>query len=252
MRVILDADEKILYEKRRHLLYLFVGVGIVFGISYVSILLFKSKLVFLIGGSAVVYVFLDWWKNVWYITNKRLIEEEGVIVKSVKETPLEKINNVTYQKDPLGMIFNYGTVYVESAAKDGMTMMKMMPNPEEFLRKISEAKNAFLATDLMECPICKEVIKKGALLCRFCGADLSGLYKVEEQKTERAEAWKRKKEEVILEGKEVIEERFVERNEMVEDRKNKENIVEVKEDKENIYRRKVEIGLFCCKRGGRE
>jgi hypothetical protein len=152
-----------------------------------------------------------------------LIEEGGVFTKNVKETPLEKINNVTYQKDPLGMMFNYGTVYVESAAKDGMTVMKMMPKPEEFLRKISEAKNAFLSSNLMECPFCKEVIKKGALVCRFCGADLRGLYEVEEQKEEP--------KELVLERKEIIEERPVEG-------------IEKDGDRENIYRRKVELDLF--------
>jgi hypothetical protein len=216
VRAFLDTDEKILYERRRHILYLVVGVGIVLGISYISFLLFKSKLIFLGGGLAVWYVFVNWKRNVWYITNKRLIEEEGVLTKNVKETPLEKINNVTYQKDLLGMIFNYGTVYVESAAKDGMTVMKMMPKPEEFLRKISEAKNVFVASNLMECPFCKEIIKKGALLCRFCGADLKGLYEMEEQKEEL---------KIVPERKEVVEEELIKRD----------------EDEKNIYKRKVRI-----------
>jgi uncharacterized Zn finger protein (UPF0148 family) len=130
-----------------------------------------------------------------------------------------------------------------------------MPNPEEFLRKISEAKNVFWAVNLMECPICKEVIKKGALLCRFCGTDLRGLYKTEEQKTaEQNEVLRRKKKEMVLEEKEVekevIEERVIESVEKVEKDENKENIAGAGEDKENIYRRKVEIGLVCCKRGG--
>ena len=217
MRVSLDADEKILYEKRRHILYLIVGVGVILGISYISYLLFKSKFIFLGASLAIWYVFMDWKRNVWYITNKRLIEEEGVLTKNVKETPLEKINNVTYMKDPIGMIFSYGTVYVESAAKDGMTVMKMMPNPEEFLRKISEAQNAFLSSNLMECPVCKELIKKGALRCRFCGADLGGFYEMEEQKG--------------IERKEFIE------GEPIEG-------IEKNEDRENVYRRRVEINLF--------
>jgi membrane protein YdbS with pleckstrin-like domain len=228
VRASLDADEKLLYERRKHILYLVVGVGAVLGISYIAYLLFKSIFIFLGAGLAIWYVFLSWKRNVWYITNKRLIEEEGVFTKNVKETPLEKINNVTYQKDPLGMVFNYGTVYVESAAKDGMTMMKMMPKPEEFLRKISEAKNAFLSSNLMECPFCKEVIKKGALVCRFCGADLRGLYEVKEQKEQT--------KELVLKKGEIIEEGPVEK-------------IEKDGDGENIYRRRVEPDLFW---GGRK
>lgn len=216
MRVSLDTNEKILYERRRHILYLVVGVVIVLGISYISFLLFRSGLIFLGAGLAVWYVFMNWKRNVWYISNKRLIEEEGVLTKNVKETPLEKINNVTYQKDPIGMIFDFGTVYVESAAKDGMTVMKMMPKPEEFLRKISEAKNKFSFSNLIECPICKETIKKGALLCRFCGANLRGLYEMEEQMEEL---------KIVPERKEVIEEELIKRD----------------EDEKNIYKRKVRI-----------
>jgi hypothetical protein len=32
----------------------------------------------------------------------------------------------------------------------------------------------------MECPVCKEVIKKGALMCRFCGSDLRRFYEMNE------------------------------------------------------------------------
>jgi membrane protein YdbS with pleckstrin-like domain len=220
----LDTEEKVLYERRRHILYLVVGVGVVLGVGYVSFLLFKSKFIFVGAGLAIWYVFMDWKRNVWYITNKRLIEEEGVFTKNVKETPLEKINNVTYQKDPLGMIFNYGTVYVESAAKDGMTMMKLMPNPEAFLRKISEAKNAFLSSNLMECPFCKEIIKKGAIRCRFCGADLGELEeRIEEERIEKID-------------KSVEEKKEVEKIKKEED--------ETPAEGGGIYKRRVDINLF--------
>jgi hypothetical protein len=178
MRTTLGADEKILYEVRRHWLYLIGTIGIVFGISYIAILLFKTDFI-LFGTIFFAWYFLSEWKNnIWVITNKRLIDEWGVFTKSLKETPLDKINNVTYRKDIFGMLFNYGTVYVQSAAEDGATVMKMIPNPEEFLQKISEAKSVFVSSTLMECPVCREIIKKGAIICRFCGSDLRRFYKM--------------------------------------------------------------------------
>jgi hypothetical protein len=180
MRTVLGDDEKILYKTRRHLLYLIGMLGVVCGITYVAILFFKIKMIFLGAIFFIWYFFMEWRNNIWVITNKRLIDEWGVFTKSLKETPLEKINNVSYKKDILGMIFNYGTIYVQSAAEDGTTIMKMMPNPEKFLQKISEAQNVFVSSTFMECPVCKEVIKRGAIKCRFCGTNLRQFYETNE------------------------------------------------------------------------
>jgi len=221
MRTVLDDDEKILYETRRHLLYLVGTWGVVCGITYIAILLFKTELILLGTIFFMWYFFTEWKNNIWVITNKRLIDEWGVFTKSLKETPLEKINNVSYKKDILGMVFNYGTIYVQSAAEDGATVMKMIPNPEEFLRKISEAKNAFLSSTLMECPVCREVIKKGAIICRFCGSDLRKFY------------------EMNYDEEDVLREQKSQKEVKVESFSDSTPTVE-----KDIYRRKVDFDLF--------
>jgi membrane protein YdbS with pleckstrin-like domain len=220
MRASLGPDEKILYKARKHWVYLVGSVGVILGVSYVLVFLFKMNFVLLGGVPLAIYFFMSWRNNFWVITNKRLIYEWGVLTRNAMETPLEKINNVVYKKDPVGMIFNYGTVYVESAAKDGMTVINMVPSPEKFLQKMGEAKQALAFDSLMECPYCKEVIKKGAIRCRFCGADLRESYEMEQEK--------------ILEEKKEVQE-----GEVQEEKEERST----KEIEGNIYRRKVYLDL---------
>jgi membrane protein YdbS with pleckstrin-like domain len=210
MRTVLGDDEKILYKTRKHLLYLIGMLGVVCGITYVAILLFKAKFLLLGAIFLIWYFFMEWKNNIWVITNKRLIDEWGVFTKSLKETPLGKINNVSYKKDLLGMVFNYGTIYVQSAAEDGTTVMKMIPSPEEFLRKISEAQNAFISSTLMECPVCKEIIKKGAIKCRFCGSDLREFYEMDEMDYDKGNKEDKENKKEVLEGQKFQEEIKVE------------------------------------------
>jgi hypothetical protein len=231
MRIVLGDDEQILYETRRHLVYLIGTLGIVCGITYIAISFLKTKFIFLGAIFFMWYFFMSWKNNIWVITNKRLIDEWGVFTRSLKETPLEKINNVSYKKDFLGMLLNYGTIYVESAAKDGTTVMKMIPNPEEFLRKISEAQNVFVSSTLMECPVCKEVIKKNAIKCRFCGSDLRKFYEMNSD------------EEDVLRGQKVQEE-IEEIQEEIESFSDNTHTDSSSIEKKNIYRRKVDFDLF--------
>jgi hypothetical protein len=242
MRTALGDDERILYQTRKHLVYLIGMLGAIYGTTYVAILLFKVKLIFLGAILLMVYFFMAWKNNIWVITNKRIIDEWGVFTKGLKETPLGKINNVSYKKDILGMVLNYGTIYVESAAKDGTTVIKMIPNPEEFLRKISEAQNVFVSSTLMECPVCKEIIKKGAIKCRFCGSDLKQFYEMNEIIYDNED----NKKEVLREQKfqeeiqkETKVESFFDSSPI--------DVDSPSEDEKNIYKRKVN---FVDREGG--
>jgi uncharacterized Zn finger protein (UPF0148 family) len=84
----------------------------------------------------------------------------------------------------------------------------------------------------MECPVCKEVIKKGALMCRFCGSDLRRFYEMNEMNydEENLKEQERHQEEIKVEN-------FSEST-------LSDSIPTVEE---NIYRRKVD---FVDREGG--
>ncbi len=78
----------------------------------------------------LVYRILDRNTNLWAVTNLRIIDEYGVISNNSKETPLDKINNISYRQPLLGRMFNYGNVQIQSAAESGATIHKMVERPK--------------------------------------------------------------------------------------------------------------------------
>ena len=78
----------------------------------------------------LIYKMLERNNNLWAVTNLRVIDEFGVFTNNSKETPLDKINNVSYRQPILGRIFNYGDVQIQSAAESGSTIHKMVARPK--------------------------------------------------------------------------------------------------------------------------
>ena len=68
-----------------------------------------------------LYKYFSWRVNIWGVTNYRVIDETGLLNHFAKESPLEKINNVSYDQTLFGRIFNYGHVEIQTAAEIGST-----------------------------------------------------------------------------------------------------------------------------------
>jgi uncharacterized membrane protein YdbT with pleckstrin-like domain len=67
------------------------------------------------------YVYCYWKVNICVVTNYRVIDEAGLFNHFAKESPLEKINNVSYDQSIWGRILNYGHVEIQTAAEIGAT-----------------------------------------------------------------------------------------------------------------------------------
>jgi membrane protein YdbS with pleckstrin-like domain len=75
----------------------------------------------LIGTLYFLLVYFSWKVNIWVVTNYRVIDESGLFNHFAKESPLEKINNVSYDQSIWGRIFNFGHVEIQTAAEIGAT-----------------------------------------------------------------------------------------------------------------------------------
>ncbi len=65
--------------------------------------------------------YLEWKCDIWVVTNFRVIDESGLLSHHAKESPLEKINNVSYDQSLWGRILNFGHVEIQTAAEIGAT-----------------------------------------------------------------------------------------------------------------------------------
>ena len=78
-----------------------------------------------------IYKMIQRQYNLWAVTNLRVIDEYGVFSNNTKESPLDKINNVSYQQSLGGKIFGYGNVQIQTAAEIGETNYVAVMHPQK-------------------------------------------------------------------------------------------------------------------------
>lgn len=148
-----DSDEHILYVFRRALLtnadWLFISILLVLTpLVAQTILAFASSETmsqvptrFLFTVNAFWYLFtvgfvfqnfLNWFFNVYIITNKRIIDIDfiGLLYKNISEAPLSSVQDVTSNvSGTLQVIFNYGNVLIQTAAEKREFEFSDVANP---------------------------------------------------------------------------------------------------------------------------
>ena len=93
-----------------------------------------------LSGALFLYRYLDRRVNIWAVTDRRLIDEWGILTHKSKENPLDKINDIVVEQTIPGRLFGYGSISVQTAAKAGETIIEFVERPEELKQTINEQK----------------------------------------------------------------------------------------------------------------
>ncbi|MBA4319047.1 MAG: hypothetical protein C0412_11670 [Flavobacterium sp.] len=204
MRTRLKENESVLFTTRPHWYFLLFPFLISIVILIASLILYADVgypfliLLIIITGISLFLAFKYYERmlDIWVVTTLRLIDESGVFTVRVKESPLDKINNVSYSQSLLGRMLGFGDVEIQTAAEMGATIYKGLGSPKELNSALTSAQENYkqnlvfgqafkinqtvgknLSTDTIECPFCAEIIKAKAKFCRYCGKELNDLNK---------------------------------------------------------------------------
>lgn len=88
----------------------------------------------------VFHSFVDYYLDVWIVTNERIIniEQKGLFARIVSEQRLYRVQDITSElKGIFPTMLNFGTVYVQTAAEKQRFIFKQIPDPYNVARKIN-------------------------------------------------------------------------------------------------------------------
>jgi uncharacterized membrane protein YdbT with pleckstrin-like domain len=81
------------------------------------------------------------WRNEQFvITDRRVLQLQGVLSKNVLDSSLEKITDVQLEQSLLGRMFNFGNVDILTASDEGVNRMQAIRRPIEFKRAMMDSR----------------------------------------------------------------------------------------------------------------
>jgi hypothetical protein len=101
-------------------------------------------LILFVGGIAVaVWTGLRYINQEYVLTNRRVIQVEGVLNRNSTDSSLEKINDAVLNQSVFGRMFDYGDLTVLTASEAGIDKMHMLRKPIAFKKAMLDAKHEF-------------------------------------------------------------------------------------------------------------
>ena len=151
---LMGANEKVLVIERQHwfawvprLILSLILIAIIAAVSVLAVPLtagmsFLGLILILIPLWLFIRVWLDWHNETYIVTNRRIVQTEGVINKSVIDSSLEKINDVVLSQSLVGRIMDFGDLEILTASDIGLNKLRRIQSPVKFKVAMLNAKEA--------------------------------------------------------------------------------------------------------------
>lgn len=156
---LLSTGERVIHRDRQHwmvlawgaklpilsivaALLLLVLIGDLTGV--VRDMLWGVVAVLFVGGVAfLAWATLRYLNQEYVITNRRVMQVEGVVNKRATDSSLEKINDAALSQSLFGRIFGFGDLDILTAAEQGIERFRMIVDPIGFKRSMLDAKHEY-------------------------------------------------------------------------------------------------------------
>lgn len=94
-----------------------------------------------IGGLALLlWTTLRYISQEYVLTNRRVLQVEGVVNKRVMDSSLEKINDAVLEQSIFGRMFGFGDLKILTASEAAISEFKMIRRPIQFKKAMLDAK----------------------------------------------------------------------------------------------------------------
>ena len=152
INTLLGETEKILLVTRQHWFVLFGNIFLELFFIVVIVAALTAASVFLSPFAAIGYVILliplgsmvrdilIWYFRQYIVTNRRVMQINGIINKNVIDSSLEKVNDVKMSQSFFGRIFNFGSVEILTASELGVNLFQRIEDPVHFKTAMLNAK----------------------------------------------------------------------------------------------------------------
>jgi uncharacterized membrane protein YdbT with pleckstrin-like domain len=156
---ILGKNERIVFVTRQHwlviagsLLVTILASALIVGLAIAASLVIGGAgllalvlLILPLGRGLLTW--LRWWNEQYLITNRRIIQVEGVINKNVIDSSLEKVNDVVMSQSVLGRLLGYGDIEILTASDVGVNKLTKIADPIRFKTTMMDQKEALMETE---------------------------------------------------------------------------------------------------------
>jgi uncharacterized membrane protein YdbT with pleckstrin-like domain len=107
---------------------------------------------------------IQWEAEQYIVTNRRVMQTEGIINKKTVDSSLEKVNDIILTQSFLGRILGYGDLEIITGSDVGINLLKRLAQPVKFKTAMLDEKAAMHNPDILDRVATPSVPVTGSLL----------------------------------------------------------------------------------------